>query len=240
MTFRTLVFLIVTSCALVETAFVTAPARAQQTDGQATIAEEKSDLKEIAKRPEVQEELEEPDGVSVIEEPGTDNWKIIAIGTGTYEFNDAEERKDATEEAILEAKAALVKFAVEGLATESQLDKVADKASKKSKVNGEAEKTASSERMKTVLSRIHNTGEGILSGILTLETTANWDGDSGEVRVTLGQSAKSLAAAEKFKTRTLESVNRAASGPPTAGKATNQKPGSESPSTLKRKSKTAF
>jgi len=229
---------LLTACAVAATLAMSSHIRAEEASEEASVASEKTDLQEIAKRPEVQEELEEPDGVSV-EDLDTDNWKIMAMGTGTYEFNDAEERKDATEEAILEAKAAMAKFAKERLAAESQLDILAERESKKSKSNGATDKSASTKRMKTTLTRIHNSADEILSGVLTLETTSKWDGDSGEVRVKIGQSEKSLAAAKKFKSRTGQAINEADRD--SAATASGSKPAAGSgPSTTKRKSKTAF
>jgi hypothetical protein len=214
------------------------PVIAQEATDATAIASEKEHLKDVAKRPEVIEELEEPDGVS-IDDSETDNWKIIALGTGTYDFNDAEERKDALEEAVLTAKAALAKFAKERLSSQSQIDILAERESKKSR-NGDAkEKSNTEHRIKTNLSSIHNSADDILSGVLTLETTAKWDGDSGEMRVKIGQSAKSLAAAEKFRTRTGQSVARGDREGAKAAESAN-KSRADGPSTIKRKSKTSF
>jgi hypothetical protein len=203
-----------------------------------TAAEEKAALKEALAQPDVQEELEEPDGAT-FDGSDPENWKVFAIGTGTYDFNDAEERKDATAEAALEAKAAMAKFVKERLATESQLDILAERESRKSKGAGKTELAATTKRTKTTLTHIHNSAEEILSGVLTLETTATWDGDSGEVRVKIGQSQKSLDAAEKFKTRTAASVGRAESNSG-SGASPGSKTRAKGPATTKRKSKTDF
>jgi hypothetical protein len=245
MAFRGLKFLMPFACCFAVIFCACEASVAQQTAEQGVIAAEKAALKELAKTPEVQEDLEEPDGVSV-DDLETDNWKIIARGTGTYDFNDADDRKDATEEAILEAKAALVRYMKERISTESQMDKLVEEESRKSKAEGVTSVSVTKNRMKTTLSRIHNSADGILSGILTLESTEKWDGNSGEVRVTLGQSEKSLAAAEKFKTRTGNSVSKADQAAATAGVKAGSpdlKPanaGNNQRSTTKRKSKTAF
>jgi len=219
------------------------PAFSQEIEDASAVKGALSELKETAKSPEVQEELEEPDGVSV-DDLDVDNWKIIAIGTGTYQFNDKEERQDATEEAILNAKAALVKFMKERLSVESQLDSLAERESKKSKANGEQSTSATTKKMKTTLTTIRNSADEILSGLITLESTANWDGDSGEVRVKVGQSGKTLAAAEKFKSRTLASTKEAekdgAGTTNSAGGAAGLKGRSTQPETIKRKSKSPF
>ena len=219
------------------------PAFSQESEDASADKKAVADLKDAAKTPEVQKELDEPDGVA-IDDLDTDNWKIIAIGTGTYQFNDKEERQDATEEALLNAKAALAKFIKERLSVESQLDSLAERESKKSKGNGEQSTSATTKKMKTTLTTIRNSADEILSGLITLESTANWDGDSGEVRVKVGQSGKTLAAAEKFKSRTLASTKEAekdgAGTTNSAGGAASLKGRSTQPETIKRKSKSAF
>jgi hypothetical protein len=237
-------FLILFACICATGFFIRAEVLAQESDGATSAQAAEAELEEAAKRPEVQEELEEPDGVSV-EDLDTDNWKIFAMGTGTYEFNDAEERKDAVEEATLEAKAALAKFMKEELSAESSLDILAERESKKSKANGETNSSATSNRMKTSLTRIRNSANEILSGVIPLESTHKWDGNSGEVRVKIGQSEKTLAAATKFKKRTLAAVEEAgssgkAAGEIGAGAGAGAKAGAQQPSTTKKKSKSAF
>ena len=220
------------------------PAFSQESAEPTSFTEAKAELEKAAKSPDVVEDLAEPDGAA-IDDLEPDNWKIIAIGTGTYEFNDTEERQDATEEATLNAKAAMVKFMKERLSTETQRDALAEKSSKKSKENGEQVTSATANKMRTTLTSIHNSADEILSGIITLETTDKWDGNSGQVRVKVGQSAKTLKAAEKFKSRTLASTKEAdKSGAGAARSATGapgSKPGSSSqPETIKQKSKSAF
>jgi hypothetical protein len=211
---------------------------AQDAGAEADLKSGTAELEKAAKQPDVQEELEEPDGVS-LDDLDAENWKIFAIGTGTYEFNDAEEKKDAVAEAIMEAKASLAKFMKERLSTESQLDILAERESKKAKENGATVTSASTKRMKTSLTSIKNSADEILSGVITLETTMKWNGDSGEVRVKIAQSEKTLAAAKRFKERTRASA-AAAEGhkPESAG----QKPAGlkDGPSTVKQKSKSAL
>jgi hypothetical protein len=164
----------------------------------------------------------------------------MALGTGTYEFNDAEERKDAVAEAAMEAKAALAKFMKERLSTESQLDVLAERESTKAKEHGATVTSASTKRMKTSLTSIKSSADEILSGVITLETTMKWNGDSGEVRVKIGQSDKTLAAAKRLKERTRAST--AAAESPKSGSESGKKSsgGNDEPSTVKQKSKSDF
>lgn len=211
---------------------------AQEAASDADLKGGTAELEKAAKQADVQADLEEPDGVS-LDDLDAENWKIFALGTGTYEFNDAEEKKDAVAEATMEAKAALAKFMKERLSTESQLDVLAERESKKAKENGATVTSASTKRMKTSLTSIKNSADEILSGVITLETTMKWNGDSGEVRVKIGQSEKTLAAAERFKKRTQAST-AAAEGAKSGSPA--QKPAGvkSEPSTVKQKSKSAF
>jgi hypothetical protein len=234
---RLLGFLLLSLCVMTGKTAFAQPAETGDTN--AAIDELKAD----AKAPDVIEELEEPDGVS-IDPSDPENWKIIAMGTGTYEFNDTEERSDAQEEAELNAKAHLAKFMKEKLKSDQQLDILAERESTKSKANGEETGSARTKRMKTSLKSIHNSAEEILSGVITLETTSKWNGNSGEVRVKIGQSEKTLAAANRFKKRTNASVrdaDEAAAGASGDGKKVvgGAKAGSD-PEVIKRKTKSAF
>ena len=218
------------------------PAFSQESEDAPTYKKALAELKDAAKTPEVQKELDEPDGVA-IDDLDTDNWKIIAIGTGTYQFNDKEERQDATEEALLNAKAALAKFTKERLSVESQLDSLAERESKKSKGNGEQSTSATTKKMKTTLTSIRNSADEILSGIITLESNANWDGDSGEVRVKVGQSDKTIRAVKKFKSRTNAATQEAEGGagsPKSTVGGAGSKPSLTQPETIQRKTKSAF
>jgi hypothetical protein len=211
---------------------------AQEVAGGADIKGAVAELERVAKQPDVQAELAEPDGVS-LQDLDVDNWKIIAIGTGTYEFNDAEERKDAVAEATLEAKAALAKFVRERIIAESQLDVLAERESRKAKENGATATSATTKRVKTSLTSIRDSADQVLSGFITLETKTTWNGESGVARVTIGQSDKTLAALKRFKSRTLQS---AAAVDGTKASTGDEKPAviKDAPGTVKQKSKSAF
>lgn len=213
------------------------PADVAAEDGEKEVAYKEAvvDLEKAAKSPVVEVELEEPDGVS-IDMGDPNNWKIIAMGTGTYAFDDADERRDATQEATLEAKAALAKFMKERMSTSEQLDRLVEKKADKARPDGKVITSDASKTLKTTLTSIRNSADAMLTGLITLEATARWGGESGTVRVKLGQSQKTIDAAKRFRERTAASFKNSPSG--NLG-SKNGKAKSE-PSTIRQKSKSDF
>ena len=69
----------------------------------------RKELKEAAVTQEVKEELESPDGVALELLP-RGGWRLFGRGSGTYDFNEADEIRGATQDATLRAKAAITKF----------------------------------------------------------------------------------------------------------------------------------
>lgn len=213
--------------------FLNINARADD-DSPPAAADGKAAMIEASQAPEVVEDLDEPDGVAIdLSDP--DNWKVLARGTGTYQFNDAESRQDAVEEATLSAKAALARFAAERLMVDEQLDKLSEDESVKTKGLDGENMSAKSKRVKTKLLTIRNSAEQILSGLITLESSVKWFGDSGEARVTLGQSEKTIEAVKKFTQRTQAAATE---GNRPADAAGSERAGSSE--TTRRKSKSDF
>lgn len=203
-------------------------------DSPPAAADGKAAMMEASQTPEVVEDLSEPDGVAIdLSDP--DNWKVLARGTGTFQFNDAECRQDAVEEATLSAKAALARFAAERLMVDEQLDKLSEDESVKTKGPDGESTSAKSKRVKTKLLTIRNSAEQILSGLITLDSSVTWFGDSGEARVTLGQSEKTIEAVKNFTQRTQ---GAAATGTRPADAASTERAGSSE--TTRRKSKSDF
>ena len=60
----------------------------------------RTELKKAAATPEVQEELESPDGVALELLP-VGGWRLYGRGSGTYDFNEADEIRGATQDATL-------------------------------------------------------------------------------------------------------------------------------------------
>lgn len=188
---------------------------------------QEAELKEAAAAPAVVAELGEPDGAS-IDLSNPNNWKIFSVGTGTFDFNDSDDIRDATQEAILNAKAAMAKYAKERISTDEQMDRMVEKKKAQSKKNGQESSSVSKESMKTTLTSIRNSASAILTGVITLEVKSKWYGDNGEVKVKLGQSQKTVDAAKNFRNRTNEALRDSPGAGSGSGKAGARGAGSPS------------
>ena len=140
---------------------------------------------------------DEPDGVSInMADDGS--YKIISIGTGTYDFaDDADDILDARKEAERNAKAAIAKFFKESLATE---ESAAQQMSKVKKVNSDGEKesvSVSKATAKETLSSIRSSASALLTGVVVLEDekVPSSSGKGGTYRVMVGVSSTTIKAA---------------------------------------------
>lgn len=144
---------------------------------------------------------DEPDGagIKLLDNGG---FQILAIGTGTYDFDDPDDLLDAQKEGTLKAKAAIAKFMKEDLSTEEGLSEASKKV-KTSESDGENQNTSISKTsVKESLAKIHNSAAALLKGVVVLKTQKVPDsGTKGVVRVQVGVSSK-----------TLEAVSRAVEG----------------------------
>ncbi len=177
------------------------------------VAENKAQLQEIAKSPEVQEELiNDPDGCE-IQIAGDGSYQLFARGTGVYDFNDPDDVKDAKKEALLRAKANLAKFLKEKISTEEGLDEASKKVKSLTTDGQNESKSVSKESVKVTLESIRNSSEAILTGVITLYEIKQPRGNGGEVQVTVGLSSKTLKAAQQIGKGINESLtNREADG----------------------------
>lgn len=174
-------------------------------DQTGSLSAQSQGLADAAKTSAVAQDLAEPDGVA-LDFSDPDNWKIFATGSGGFQFNDTESRQDAAEEATLNAKAAVARFVKERVMVDEQRDKLTEEQVNKAKGKDGESSTASQKRIKSKLLTIKNSADEILSGLISLETKVDWNGDSGEVRVKLGQSEKTIAAVKKFVERTQGAI----------------------------------
>ena len=162
---------------------------------------DKAELRQDLSDPVVEEELEEPDGVSI--KLREDGWVIMARGSGSYDFNDPSDIRNAYKIATLRAKANLAKFLSERISAEDTLTKLTDK--RKKLVSGE-KPSVSAEYATQISESIKNSSDAITSGVITLSTNKVPFGDGGNVQVNIGQSSKSLAAAGQIRSRTATSL----------------------------------
>ena len=201
--------------------------------GSPALADGRAELDQAASGADVAQELESPDGCALkLNDP--DNWKLICVGSASYDFNDEDERKDATREAVLDAKASMARFLNEKLTASDSVDKIVVKKSSQTKGG---EKKVTKESVKVSISSMVSKADEILRGVLTLETNAKWNGDDGVVRVKIGQSEKTMAAAGHFRSQNRDSdKSRSTSG---SGSGASSSSG-EQPTSRKRKSDSDF
>ena len=180
---------------------------AQDEDPGAVIEAEKAALKQNAANQIVQEDLAEPDGVSLaMADDGT--YQIFARGTGTYDFDDEDDRQDALQEATMKAKANLSKFLSETISSAEGLDSLSKKAKTLTKNGDVTTASVSKEQIKTQATAIQNSSQAILTGAITLESRRiPGAGDSGTYQVTVGISSKTIAAAEEISNGMTDSLN---------------------------------
>lgn len=167
---------------------------------------DRADLKQMAESESVQEALEE-DGVSIdYNEEG--DFVIFARGSGTYDFDDPDDRKAAKEEAVLNAKAAISKFLNETLSTDEAIDQQSKKAKTLTKSGDVSTQAVSSEMVKTQLKSIRNHSESILTGVITLKSEKiPSTGSGGEIQVTVVTSPLTQQAAKEISNSMTDSLN---------------------------------
>lgn len=154
---------------------------------------------------------DEPDGVSInVADDGS--YKIISIGTGTYDFNDPDDILDARKEAERNAKAALVKFFNESLATEESAAAQTSKVKKMSSDGNTSSTSVSKNIAKETLSAIRSSSKKLLTGVVVLEDEKVPSGNGGTYRVMVGVSSTTIGAATALSKGMSES--QAAQGAP--------------------------
>ena len=154
----------------------------------------------------VQAELDQPDGVAITLKPDG-SFQIFARGTGTYDFNDPDDIKDARRDGTMRAKANLAKFLKEKVSSSEGLDEISKK-SKSMTSDGQVQKVAvSKESVKIATESIRNQAEAILTGVITLKDQKVPRGSGGEIQVTVGISSKTLKAAQKLAQGINESLS---------------------------------
>lgn len=180
---------------------------AQNEDPNAVIESEKASLTENAAAAPVQEDLDEPDGVSLaMADDGS--YQIFARGTGTYDFDDEDDRQEALQEAQQKAKANLSKFLSERISSDEGLDSLSKKAKTLTKSGDVTTSAVAKETVKTTGLSIRNSSQAILTGAITLESKRiPGKGDSGTYQVTVGISSKTIAAAEQIANKMTDSLN---------------------------------
>lgn len=159
----------------------------------------RKELKEAATAQEVQQELESPDGVALrlLPEGG---FRIYGRGSGTYDFNEADEIRGATQDATLRAKAAIAKFLKERIQSTEVMNNTSVKMKKLAASSGEAPKAEISKSdVQTRVEQISSHADEVMSGLVLISSTKKPIGNGGEIQVTMGWSSKTRATAEAIR-----------------------------------------
>lgn len=161
---------------------------------------ESTTIEATASKPEVKSVLES-DGVAIKQQPDG-SFQIFARGTGTYDFGDPEDIQDATNDAVLKAKAAIAKFMSEQLTTEQGFERASQKTSQKTKDGDNVTKKISKDSVKTSTEMIKNNASELLRGVVVLKIVKqSSEPDSGVIQATVGVSSKTLKAANRVQSK---------------------------------------
>lgn len=135
-----------------------------------------------------------PDGAAIKLFPDG-GYQITAVGTGTYDFNDPDDIKDARKEAEMRAKAAIAKFLKEDISTSEGMEEASKKVKSVSS-DGQTQSTSVSKTsVKTAMESIRNSASALLTGVVVLQDAKIPSGNGGTYKVMVGVSSKTVAAA---------------------------------------------
>ena len=163
--------------------------------GQLLANAEQDSLQANAASPVVQQALaEQPDGVSFFLNEETGAFQLFARGTASYDFNEADDIKDARSEATLRAKASIAKFFKEKIAVTSGMDEVTKKVKTLTKEGDAQNVSVKKESVKIMTEQIKVSSEALLAGVIVLREQKTPRGQGGEIQITVGVSSKTLNA----------------------------------------------
>ena len=190
---------------------VSALAQTQPTVGIGT-DDGRKELKEAATNQEVQLELESPDGVALELMPAG-GWRIYARGSGTYDFNEADEIRGATQDATLRAKAAIAKFLKERVQSTEVMNNLSTKLKKLSAKSGEGPQAEISKtEVQTRVENVIAQADEVLRGLVVIESQKKPIANGGTITVTIGVSSKTQAVSDAIRS------GRPISGRPISGR----------------------
>jgi len=170
----------------------------------------RAELKKASATQDVQEDLGSPDGVSLELLPDG-GWRLYGQGSGTYDFNEADEIRGATQDATLRAKAAIAKFLTERIGSVDVMNNISTKLKKLSAKTGEdQQKETSKTDVQTRVEQVAAHADVVLRGLVVIESKKKPSGAGGTIEVTVGVSSKTEAVS-----------NAILSGSPVSGSSTS-------------------
>lgn len=136
-------------------------------------------------------------GVEIIFSEDGRGWdKIMANAESELQFSDRKGIRQATQKAVMRAKANIAKFFNEKLTSSETMDEIT-KTLSKNEVSGEnSNSSASRESIETMIESITNSADAILKGVIVLEQNVNRK--EKYVSVKLGLSRKTMDTANKM------------------------------------------
>jgi len=159
----------------------------------------RKELKEAAATQEVQQELESPDGVALQLLPDG-AFRLYGRGSGTYDFNEADEIRGANQDATLRAKAAIAKFLKERIQSADSMKNTSVKMKKLTASSGEAPKAEITKNdVQTRVEQISSRADEVMAGLVIISSTKKPIGNGGEIQVTIGWSSKTRGTAEAIR-----------------------------------------
>ena len=126
------------------------------------------------------------DGINVEDVKG--GTKIVATASSSVSFDDIDSIKDAKDEALLEAKAAISKFLTEDIKSDEKVSRVINETKSMSGQTKQALRTEVKNRVKT----LSNSSQALLRGVVPLGDCYT---KGREVRVTVGIKPETIASA---------------------------------------------
>lgn len=137
-----------------------------------------------------------PDGASIKLLPDG-GYQVIAVGSGTYDFNDPDDILDARKAATMRAKAAIAKFLKEEISAQEGMDEAFKEVEQVSSDGTTQITTLSRSSVKQMMEAIRISASALLAGVVVLQDAKipAEGSEGGTIRVMVGVSSKTTAAA---------------------------------------------
>lgn len=166
-----------------------------------SLANEKNNYQPIVEEPVEQStpiQYQEPTtGVEIVFSPNGAEWdKIMASAESELLFGDRRDIRQATQKAILRAKANIAKFLKEKLNSSETMEEITKTLSEAQSDGKDKSMSTSRKTIETMITKISNSAEAILKGVIVLEQNVNKK--EKYVSVKLGMSKKTMKTADNI------------------------------------------
>jgi hypothetical protein len=134
-------------------------------------------------------------GVEIIFSQDGSGWdKIMANGESELMFGDRRDIRQSTSKATMRAKTEIAKFLKEKLNTSETVEEITKTLSNAKRENGQNVSSSERKTVETLISKISNSADAILKGVVILEQEVNQQ--EKFVRVKVGMSKKTMRTAD--------------------------------------------